>query len=257
MERPLLRCWYISLILNFLILVCNHPLYAQHRAQSSDIPIEKNKANENKVQPAASNDEQSQAQFPIKKGDAFRISVFPDTVHFLNGTYHVDDNGKAFLPVAGPVKIDNLNEKNLTALLDTIYLPYLRYPTLRVEPLIRVSLLGGFRSPGLFYISPSASLWDALVLAGGPVREDGLKLIRWERDGAVIKKNLLPEIQTGMSLSTLGIRSGDQLWVTHEVRRDGWEIFQTDILPILEITVTAASAVATMFFSYETYLSRR
>ena len=50
-------------------------------------------------------------QFPFKKGDAFRIVVFPDTAHFLNGVYHIDDSGKVFLPVVGTMKVSSITEK--------------------------------------------------------------------------------------------------------------------------------------------------
>jgi protein involved in polysaccharide export with SLBB domain len=200
---------------------------------------------------------QSEAQYPFKKGDAFRLIVSPDTVHFLTGIYQIDDNGAALLPIVGIVKVDNMSEKTLTAYLDSLYLPYLRHPGLRVQPLIRVSLLGGFFKPGMYYLSPTSSLWDAVALAGGTVREDGLKKINWERGNVVLKKSLLPEIESGASLSKIGITSGDQLWVTHILKRDGWEIFQTNVLPLLSITISTAATLATLYFSYEAYSGRK
>lgn len=197
------------------------------------------------------------AEYPFQKGTAFKIAVFPDTVHFLNGIHDVDDQGNAFLPIVGTVRVDGLTQKALTAKLDTIYLPFLRYPTLRVQPLIRISLLGGFIRPGLYYVSPDASLWDAIEMAGGPVREDGLKLIKWERSGAILKQDLVNEIQAGTSLSAMGLRSGDQLWVTHELKRGAWDIMATGIVPILSLAVTALSAFATLYFTYATYQGRK
>ena len=205
----------------------------------------------------AANDAQSEAQNPFKKGDAFRLIVSPDTAHFLNGIFQIDDNGEALLPIVGKLKVDNMSEKKLTAFLDSQYLSYLRYPDLRVQPLIRVAMLGGFFRPGMYYLSPTSSLWDALAQAGGPVREDGLKKIHWERGNAVVKGNLLSEIEAGASLSKIGIRSGDQLWVTHIPKRDGWEIFQTGVLPILSITVTMVAAVATLYYSNAAFTGRR
>jgi protein involved in polysaccharide export with SLBB domain len=205
----------------------------------------------------AANDSHSEALYPFKKGDAFRLIVSPDTVHFLTGIYQIDDNGEALLPIVGKVKVDTWSEKKLTSYLDSLYLQYLRYPDLRVQPLIRVAILGGFSRPGMYYLSPTASVWDALAQAGGPIREDGLKKIHWERGKVVLKDNLLPDIETGVSLYKAGIRSGDQLWVTHEPKRDGWEIFQTNVLPILTVSISTAATVATLYFSYQAYNRNR
>jgi protein involved in polysaccharide export with SLBB domain len=194
---------------------------------------------------------------PFVKGDAVRIMVAPDSVHFINGIYQIDDNGSVFLPIIGNVKIDTMSEKELSSFLNAVYLHYLRYPSLQVQPLIRVSLLGGFQKPGLFYVSPSSSLWEVVALAGGPVREDGLKKMKWERNGILKGMELLTPMESGVSLATMGIKSGDQLWITHVPKRDGWEIFTTDILPIVSISVSAVSATASLYFVYQTFKGTR
>jgi protein involved in polysaccharide export with SLBB domain len=189
---------------------------------------------------------------PFTKGDAVHIAVFQDSLHFVNGIYHIDDEGYVFLPIVGRLKIDTLPERILSQYLNSAYLQFLRYPTIQVQPLIRISLLGGFFKPGLYYINPSASLWDAVALAGGPAREDGIKKITWEREGKIVNNNLLPSIESGVSLKTMGIRSGDQFWVTHVPKRDGWEIFTTGVLPMLSVSFTAAATTATVFYLYQT-----
>jgi|GEM_PF-666481 protein involved in polysaccharide export with SLBB domain len=194
---------------------------------------------------------------PFMKGDAVRITVAPDTAHFINGVYHIDDNGRVFLPVVGSIKIDTMSEKELSAFLNAVYLHYLRYPSLQVQPLIRVSLLGGFQKPGLFYVNPSSSLWDVVALAGGPVREDGLKKLQWERGGMLRETALLGPVESGQSLATVGIKSGDQFWITHSPKRTGWEVFVADILPLVSISVSAVSTTASLYFVYQTYKGNR
>lgn len=242
-------------LINILIVLTGYGagVFAQSIVQADNASGEHKQATVSLDRSIGLNASQAEAQFPFKKGDAFRLSVSRDTAHFLTGIYPIDDDGAALLPIVGKVKVDNLSEKALTAFLDTLYLPYLRYPDLRVQPLIRVAMLGGFAKPGLYYLSPTSSLWDALAQTGGPLREDGLKRIHWERGNDVIKTTLLADIETGASLSKIGIRSGDQLWVTHVVKRDGWEIFQTEVIPVLSISVTAMSAAATLYFSYQAY----
>jgi protein involved in polysaccharide export with SLBB domain len=246
MEQPSFSCRRLSVLLyliSFYILGYGSAACAQSSVQA--------------VGAVTVNDLQSEVQNPFKKGDAFRLIVSRDTAHFLTGIYQIDDNGEALLPIVGNVKVDTWSEKKLTTYLDSLYLPYLRFPDLRVQPLMRLALLGGFAKPGLYYLSPTSSLWDAVALAGGPVREDGLKKIHWERGTALVKGNLLPDLEAGASLSKIGLRSGDQLWVTHVPKRDGWEIFQTEVLPILSISVTTVSALATVYFAYVAYQGRK
>ncbi len=195
----------------------------------------------------------SDAVRPFRKGDAVRIEVAQDSLHFINGTYSIGDDGCVVLPVLGRVEIDTMQQAYLTAYLNAAYLRFLRYPTVQVQPLIRLSLLGGFARPGFFYISPSASVWDAVAMAGGPIREDGIQKISWERSGKMLSDNLLAPIQSGESLTKMGIQSGDQLWVTHVPKRDGWEIFITDVLPIISVSVSALATSATFFYVFQTY----
>jgi protein involved in polysaccharide export with SLBB domain len=197
------------------------------------------------------------ARHPFNKGDAIRIMVPLDSAHFINGVYQIDDCGFVNLPAIGRLKIDTMTQSSLALYLDTMYVQYLRYPVVQVEPLIRVSLLGGFYHPGLYFLSPTVSLWEAVSIAGGPQREDGLKIINWERGGTLLKTDLLPEIEAGTSLTAIGFKSGDQLWVTHAPKRDKWEVFRTDVLPMLTITISTAATIATLYFSYEAYRSQR
>ena len=244
MRQPFLSCLKLSIplcLISLFIIGYGSAVCAQKSAQVANA--------------VAVNDAQSEEQNPFKKGDAFRLMVTRDTVNFLTGIYQIDDNGEALLPLVGKVKVDNWSEKKLTKYLDSLYLPYLRYPDLRVQPLIRVAMLGGYLKPGMYYLSPTSSLWDALAQAGGTAREDGLKKIHWERGNAVVKNNLLPDIEAGASLSKIGIRSGDQLWVTHEPKREGWDIFKSDVLPMLTITISTAATIATLYLSFQTYQS--
>ncbi len=185
---------------------------------------------------------------PFAKGDAVRIVIAPDTMHFVNGIYHIDDHGYVFLPVIGSTRVDTMSEKTLTTFLNTVYLQYLRYPTVQVQPLIRLSLLGGFYKPGLYYINPQASVWEAIALAGGPVREDGLKKINWYREDVKLKSGLVPFVSSGVSLETMGVKSGDHFRVMQQPMRTGWEVFIADVLPIVSVTVSALSTTATLYY---------
>jgi protein involved in polysaccharide export with SLBB domain len=183
----------------------------------------------------------------LAPGNAVRITVYPDSTHFLNGVYPIDDRGCIRLPIAGLVHIVSSSEEQLLEYLKEVFVDYLRYPTLIVTPLIRLSLLGGFYSPGLYWIDPRASLWEAVARGGGVEREDGIKKLRWERDRELVVQDLVPIYQSGKSLLSIGFRSGDQLWVTSRPRVTGWERFRTEYLPLLTTLATVATSAVTLY----------
>jgi len=183
---------------------------------------------------------------PFVPGDAIMISAFPDTSSFLNQVYPIDDKGCIELPIYGKVKISNMIESELIEFLKTKYRDYLRFPYLQVKPLIRVSILGGIPKPGFYYFDPNRSLWDLLYLAGGTIDEDGLKQMRWERDRKVIKKDLIPYLQQGNSLKSIGFRSGDQIWVRTPGKPGFWAKVR-DYIPFFTLLTTSF----TLYYTYQ------
>ncbi len=178
-------------------------------------------------------------------GNGVIVKVYPDTL-FLNGTYPIDSDGYADLPLVGMVKVTDKTDDQLSEQLLSTYVEYLRYPYVQTRPAIRVSLLGGFESPGMYYVDPRSSVFDVLQIAGGPQRPDGIRKLRWERDNRVINANMAPFVQSGQSLYQIGFRSGDQIWVTRNPRREGWEVFTSDIVPVISIMISTIATVITI-----------
>lgn len=178
-------------------------------------------------------------------GDAVRIRVYPDT-NFLNGVYPIDSDGEIVLPLAGRVKVTGMSDTELKEYLRTRYAEYLRYPLILVRPMVRISFLGGFAEPGLYYVDPRSTLWHAVRLAGGTVREDGLKKMRWERDRRIIRRDLVSLYQSDKGIYELGFRSGDQVWVTSRPRRYFWDVFRNDVLPVISVSLSVVATAVTI-----------
>lgn len=149
-------------------------------------------------------------------------------------------------------KSNNHDPAAANKLLIEKYAAYLPRLNLVVRPLYRVSLIGGFYRPGLYWVDPRESIWNVIERAGGPQREDGLKKIRWEHDGALVTNDILPYFQTGQSLYSIGFKSGDQLWVTAKPKVELGDVFRNDLLPVLSLIVSVAS----VYVVYETYIIR-
>ncbi|MBN1308171.1 MAG: hypothetical protein JXA18_09665, partial [Chitinispirillaceae bacterium] len=160
----------------------------------------------------------------------------------------------------GYVRVTGMSSDALAKLLAEKYVDFMRYPHMSIRPLIRVALNGGFFRPGLYWVNPHATLWETVQIAGGTQRMDGFKKLTWERDRLVVNNDLIHLIQEGKSLYQIGFKTGDQLTVLQQPQRTGWEIFTTDVLPVLSFTITTAVSIVTLyntFMLYDYYRSTR
>ena len=190
-------------------------------------------------------------------GDALEITVYPDTASFPNGIYPIDDKGYAYLPILGYKKVADKTVSRLETLLKEAYVNYLPQPNIQVRPLIRVSLLGGFTRPGLYWVDPRENMWSIVQHAGGTMREDGLEKLKWRRNRVTISKDLIPHIESGESLQSIGFKSGDQVRVTYRPRQRFWDVFRSDVLPLLSFTISAVASAASVYIAYQMYQERQ
>jgi protein involved in polysaccharide export with SLBB domain len=224
---------------------------AQQNSNPNQKPVEKT------ITPPSQKTDNKAPEAPDAKiqvfhaGDALLITTFPDTAAFFRGVHRIDDQGFVDFPALGKIQVLDKSEKELSDMLIAAYVNYMRYPILQIHPLIRVSLLGGFYRPGLYWVPPTSSLWDVINIAGGTTREDGIKLLKWERSKMLIKPDLVEDFQSGNSLKQIGFNSGDQLWVTPRPKITALEYFQVNIFPLLSITISMAST-SIMAYQYWT-----
>ncbi|MBN1575044.1 MAG: polysaccharide biosynthesis/export family protein [Chitinispirillaceae bacterium] len=197
---------------------------------------------------------------PFRPGDALEIVTYPDSTGFPAGFYAIDGEGFVDFPIIGYVKVTGMSSDALAKMLAEKYVDFMRYPHMRIRPLIRVALNGGFFRPGLYWVNPHATLWETIQTAGGTQRMDGFKKLKWERDRIVVNNDLVPLIQDGKSLYQIGFKTGDQLTVLQQPLKTGWEVFRTDVLPIISFSISTAVSVITLyntFMLYDYYRSNR
>ena len=183
--------------------------------------------------------------YPFKAGDGLYINTFPDTSSFLNGIYAIDDRGYIELPLVGKFNVTGMTITELESYLKSNFKTYLRYMTVYVKPLIRVSMLGGFQLPGLYYVDENNSIWEIVRKAGGPALEDGIGEMVWERAGEEKSDNLEPYFNKSTSLKRMGIRSGDIIWTPSPSARTTWDT-------VRDVTAIASFAT-TIIFLYLQY----
>lgn len=113
----------------------------------------------------------SQGDLRIGAMDLVQVEVFD--VESLNGTYQVDFTGKMKLPLVGEVGAIGKTPSELSYELEQLYgQQYLQDPSVNVSIVEsvgrRITLDGAVNSPGLYPITGSISLLQAVALGGGP-----------------------------------------------------------------------------------------
>ncbi|HGY56242.1 MAG TPA: hypothetical protein ENK44_11095 [Caldithrix abyssi] len=177
-------------------------------------------------------------QHPFTPGDGILISTLPDTSSFLNGIFPIDDRGYVELPITGKIRITNMSVEEVKKYIRTNFVNYLGDPeALYVKPVIRISLLGGFQRPGLYYVDYQSSLWDVVRLAGGPLKEEGIYEMHWQRNGEEKTDDLTQLFERGASLKKIGIKSGDQIWTPSPDARTFWTTV-AEVMPMLTFFTT-------------------
>ena len=179
-------------------------------------------------------------------GDAIRITVTPDT-GFPNGIYPVDGEGYVDLPMIGPLQVTSMSKVQFEEKLADAYIPLLRFSSIQVRRVISISFQGGFQRPGVYWVQPGATLWYALSLTGGIIREDGLKRVKWERNGKVMEQRGAELFSSPKPLIELGFQSGDVVRVINRAKRTGWDVFRQEILPMISFGLSTAITAITLY----------
>jgi protein involved in polysaccharide export with SLBB domain len=192
-----------------------------------------------------SSNAQNLRSYPFKPGDALMINTFPDTTSFLHRSFAIDDQGFVEFPITGKIKVSHMKEEDLKAFIKDKFKAYLKTPNVSIKPMVRVTMLGGFINPGLYYVDIHSSLWEVVRIAGGTVHEDGIYEIKWERGKEDIK-DVTEYFESGISLRQMGFRSGDQFYTPVE-RERGFVQKVQDVMPF----VTLGLAVTTLYISYQ------
>ncbi|NOG46185.1 MAG: polysaccharide biosynthesis/export family protein [Calditrichaeota bacterium] len=223
------RFRFVYPLILFLFLV-NSSLFAKSKALSGYI-----------IQPQSTN-----SSTPFKASDGILVDVFPDSNSFLNRVFQIDDRGYAEFPLAGKVNVARMSEKQLIDFIRKTYKIWMKWPNVYVKPVVRVSLLGGFTKPGLYYVDINSSLWDIVLEAGGPLKEDGVYEMHWQRNEDDETEDITKLFESGTSLRAMGFKSGDQIWTPSPDARTIWDTFG-DILPVL----TFATSIWLMYNTYQ------
>ncbi|MEP6691820.1 MAG: polysaccharide biosynthesis/export family protein, partial [Gemmatimonadaceae bacterium] len=111
---------------------------------------------------------------PIRPGDVIRIAVYKEKE--MTGDFSVDARGILQIPGLGDIPVGGLNPVEIkTRLKDELSRRGVAEPELSVQPLIRVSVLGEVKAPGVHPVDPGTTLLQLLTLVGGTTEKADLK----------------------------------------------------------------------------------
>lgn len=143
----------------------------------------------------------------LRPGDAIRLRIWrePD----LSGEFPVDESGVVVLPKIGPKRVIDQHPDSLREWLIRSYAAYLKNPSIEVQVLRRIQVLGAVKNPGLYPVDPTLTVADALALAGGVTPDGQTNKVELRRHGEPVSGQLTGRQLIGNS----PIQSGDQLFV--------------------------------------------
>jgi protein involved in polysaccharide export with SLBB domain len=176
-------------------------------------------------------------------GEAIKIVIPADTGSVLKGIYPIDGTGMADLPITGRVVIAGKNRLNIEQYLAGIWAPYLKDTHVQAIPVIRVAIMGNVKTPGFYYPSPDAVIFDAINLAGGPVLPFKLEKTAHLRAGREVNDDVIKSISKSMTLREAGIVSGDEILVPVPER-----ITMKEAIPLVGTALAIVLNAMTIYF---------
>ena len=143
----------------------------------------------------------------LMPGDAILVTIWREPT--LSGQFLVDHRGMVTLPLLGERSVRGEPWPQIRSSLLEGYAHELRNPSIEITPLRRIYVLGEVAAPGLYPADPTISLAGVVAMAGGAGPDGDLRRVQVFREGSLLTREVLP----ASSLASVGIRSGDQVFL--------------------------------------------
>jgi len=189
-------------------------------------------------------------------GEGMIIQVPLDTASVFNGSFPIDSAGYVHFPVLGREFVHGKSVAEVEEYLQKNAAPYLKDVHVSATPAIRVTLLGFWKNPGMYYIDAEATVWEAFRVAGGPAGEVNIHKWRVMRGSTDLSVPILDEFSKGSTMRAAGVKSGDIFVIPVPNPASGfWYWFRET----LSVTAEVAAVTATILTTYLTieYLQNR
>jgi hypothetical protein len=160
----------------------------------------------------------------FQPGDRFGLVLIVDSVHRTEVV--VREGPSVELGAIPALSLAGVLRAELETALVTHLKRYYRSPEVRVQPIMRVTVVGPVTRPGPVSVAPDMVLGDVFAAVGGlspAANTDRIVVLRSGRE-VVKQKAVAQAIREGTTLKSLGIRPGDEIRVGAQSRRDWRQI---------------------------------
>jgi protein involved in polysaccharide export with SLBB domain len=149
----------------------------------------------------------------FQEGDRIVLVVHSDPA--LSDTLTVRAGKVIQLPRMSDLPLQGVLRSELPKKMTDHLAEYLKDPSARVTPLVRIGVLGHVQRPGYYYTSADVLLSDAIMRAGGPGSDADMTNIVVRRGPDVIwsAADTRTALTDGLSLDRLHLRAGDEIQV--------------------------------------------
>jgi protein involved in polysaccharide export with SLBB domain len=189
--------------------------------------------------PPPATDTLSRPTGTLRSGDLLKIRVYRDSE--LSGEFLIDARGDVQIPGLGVIRAAGLDPTQVQdRLVDALRSRGFRAPEIAVQPLIRVSVLGQVRSPGLYPVEPGVSIIQLLTIAGGPTEVANLKRAQVVRDDRAFTVDLQSALG-GSAAGRVALYSNDVVYVPQR-----HSLFSRDNIGLAATLASLALSVVTL-----------
>jgi len=138
--------------------------------------------------------------------------AFPDTLV-------VEGGPSVLIPNVGSVSLKGILRSELQDHLAGELAKYIRNPTVRVRPTIRLTMSGFISQPGFYTFAADLPLGEAIMRAGGPAGDARMDAIKIKREGMVLfgGDEVTQAIAMGRTFDQLGVRPGDEVEIPEKI----------------------------------------
>lgn len=173
------------------------------------------------------------APLTLRPGDAVKLVVW-ESPNF-SGEFEVAPNGTLRHPLLNRVPVAGIPLDSVRARLVAFLGEYQREPAIDLAPLVRVTVGGEVRSPGVLLLPPETLVSDAVVKAGSTTATAKERTVALERGG---RKREFDPGDAKLDPQWRTVQSGDRITVPRANGRS----FRSVILPILQVATALGSA---------------
>jgi hypothetical protein len=154
----------------------------------------------------------------LKNGDfapGDRIVIHVAQEQTLNDTFPVKLGRILILPNLPEISMAGVLRSEAQSYLTVQIGKYVKDPTVIVDPLVRVSILGAVQRPGFYTVRADMLASEVIMAGGGPASNANLRKTVVRRNGAVVRddKQLQIAFNRGVSLDALNLQAGDEVFV--------------------------------------------